>query len=959
MARNIYYFGGNSDTESSSDTETEPRFTDPRHTDPLGNRPPHTRSSSPGDAPESGDDLPEWRPHKPAYHAEPGYAASDHTGMGPSSRPHTGESIDVPMTDPDTGAIFEPYVVSSEHIGTHSTEPEQSVDEEDVYASDEELAFDDDECAEAEPPKATYTPTHDVFADDPTEEIPHQTSTFNMSPFILGLGNYINKWHMSREQYQDFKGIMRLVRPSDLDALPVNLQVMRDSLDKTLPLLRQRKRELQLNQAKIPTRHKHKEDIVLFDMLGVLTRLLHSDTVKQRGYFGMAEIVDEPQEFFHSDSWASSNRTTSGEFAMLRRSNASTAEPILTSEFIWYRTPGASDPFLGRVISVGKEKREGFKGSATYNKVKLTIAKLYVPEDILEDSIRASVMKATPRLHASKTELLIAENEPLVYITEDQAVKRENGVFLDYNFSVASTTVPRECIFVVRWVYSRGQSPTVRPLALSHPHRGELEIKEYTRDGIIGKLCSGHKAFSLPYTNFIDAFGLYRNMYRSVTGVYMQWAFLRAGDRKRQANVFPFTLGPFAAKWEDIVDSMIHISHLQFGADIYLDDGTPATIVAPCLAYVGDMPQQQANAGCKSQNAEYFCRHCLIDTENRANLEYNTVLNGRYHYEMLRVRQEAARTSKRGRMEIFQQLGLSEEDTALRKLTPALDMIRNTPGDAAHSEFKGIGKQLITILFNDILKPSFHEAFAAAFAALPTPIGWPRNQNLKRYYGSYSMQEFGRATIMLPVVLRKFLAPSGIHIRKRYLNAVEDVLQGRSDKSNYANVDFIVHCFVMVAKSNTLFLGPSLKAQDRAWVQEIALEGRKRYQDLLSFAIRASLNETRPTQQAVGNPTSRSSIHRRHSSSMSGNSDGGSTHSYTASDTHVGSGSDTAFGDEEDVQYIQLEGTAVAREEARRKALERKLSTPNVHTIVHFYDICAQYASTVNVLTLQGEDRHR
>jgi hypothetical protein len=34
------------------------------------------------------------------------------------------------------------------------------------------------------------------------------------------------------------------------------------------------------------------------------------------------------------------------------------------------------------------------------------------------------------------------------------------------------------------------------------------------------------------------------------------------------------------------------------------------------LAYIGNMPQQQANSGCKTQRANLGCRNCLIANEN-------------------------------------------------------------------------------------------------------------------------------------------------------------------------------------------------------------------------------------------------------------------------------------------------------------------------------------------------------
>jgi hypothetical protein len=96
--------------------------------------------------------------------------------------------------------------------------------------------------------------------------------------------------------------------------------------------------------------------------------------------------------------------------------------------------------------------------------------------------------------------------------------------------------------------------------------------------------------YYFPYIIFIDKFSLYYNMHKPTKGIYVQPAHLDETDRKRQINILPLTLGPFRAAWEDIVKA------LEQGVQVTLDDGTNIIICAPCLADIGDMPQQQANA---------------------------------------------------------------------------------------------------------------------------------------------------------------------------------------------------------------------------------------------------------------------------------------------------------------------------------------------------------------------------
>jgi hypothetical protein len=175
---------------------------------------------------------------------------------------------------------------------------------------------------------------------------------------------------------------------------------------------------------------------------------------------------------------------------------------------------------------------------------------------------------------------------------------------------------------------------------------------------------------------------------------------------------------------------------------------------------------------------------------------------------MIRCRSEADSKAARERDEIFQELGLAKSQAPLQLLTPALDLFRSRPPDAVHSGWKGIARQTNTLLFEDILKPTFHDVYAKEFAALPLPPGWPRNQHIKKYSGSYSIQEYGRTSMINPIVLRNWLQP--IHVRKRYLAAIDTVLESRADQSGYDGIDFVVHCFHMIAKLNAVFLGHRL-----------------------------------------------------------------------------------------------------------------------------------------------------
>lgn len=85
------------------------------------------------------------------------------------------------------------------------------------------------------------------------------------------------------------------------------------------------------------------------------------------------------------------------------------------------------------------------------------------------------------------------------------------------------------------------------------PIRGELEILQYGRAGLLRTFYSNTAVVSLPLITFIDSFGLYRNMYRSLIGFYIILAGLSFYERTRRTNVLALTLGPYGSNMDAVV----------------------------------------------------------------------------------------------------------------------------------------------------------------------------------------------------------------------------------------------------------------------------------------------------------------------------------------------------------------------------------------------------------------------
>lgn len=94
----------------------------------------------------------------------------------------------------------------------------------------------------------------------------------------------------------------------------------------------------------------------------------------------------------------------------------------------------------------------------------------------------------------------------------------------------------------------------------------------------------------LPLITFIDAFGLYRNSYRLLIGIYFILVLLSARERDRRSNVFPLTLGPYSSNFADVVEAIKLLAVLNRGVEVYILGIGKILLVVFTLAFLSNMP---------------------------------------------------------------------------------------------------------------------------------------------------------------------------------------------------------------------------------------------------------------------------------------------------------------------------------------------------------------------------------
>jgi hypothetical protein len=495
--------------------------------------------------------------------------------------------------------------------------------------------------------------------------------------------------------------------------------------------------------------------------------------------------------------------------------------------------------------------------------------------------------------------------------------------------------------FVVRRV--AGSDGKVVPLCHTHPIRADLELKEYGRSWFVkqwDRAKGGNIVLSCPLLTFIDGFGLFRNTYRTLVGMYVTPASFSAVDRKRRANTFPLLVSPHGSIFEEVVDTLRSLIPLDRGVTVEINS-TNALMSVFTLCYTGDFPQQNSNAGCLHPSAAKFCRFCYIgkqttldglrDPGKVINFDINT--HGRYHHQVSEMRQyiEQLRTAKE-RQDYCSQWGMATKPPTLDSIAPTLDIVMTRAPDAAHSEFQGMTQLMHNLLIKAILTSAGVKEYARMLRTWKFPAGWNRLQSPVHYLGSYNLSAHARWSIIIPGLLNFWLEEKYVNTKFRNNSALHDALEGGSV------VKYVVRAFAALAKSNSVLMGSRISAEDRQNMREIITRARAMYQQLCVWAIPKGKDKNRRARR---------------------DSDSAATTCGSSVLSEVGSALHDLHDQEQDTmpRYKSKRRGKQTGEDLSHWAADAV--RPNVHLGIHYPDFAEEYALPSNIHTLVGEDLHR
>ena len=356
-----------------------------------------------------------------------------------------------------------------------------------------------------------------------------------------------------------------------------------------------------------------------FDPTSLFINILSSNITNDM-HIGPAHFVDEPTELFHAHAWSSSVRTSSGIYPHFPDiADGKKGAAIFPSDFIYYHCPkndcacyvagrNYNKLHVGRVYGFGYDRRtspcagreqlvlqmqEAFFNDSPHvpyklseklptwddEEVVLTEEITYIPEDNTIGRIQVHVDRTfgetqeDPQPSAAWTKkvknvsaVIQSRLSKLSERGDPPKLPKMPEAFPKYYTSTFPTFRPNNQQLVARRMIC---GDDIVPLCHTHAIRAELEMQAYSRG-----LYAVHwdkaqpnslKTLSLPLLTFIDAFGVYRNSYRSLMGFYVTPAALPENDRCRESNVFPIALGPHGSDFGDIVKALHSMRTLDEG----------------------------------------------------------------------------------------------------------------------------------------------------------------------------------------------------------------------------------------------------------------------------------------------------------------------------------------------------------------------------------------------------------
>ncbi|CAB4384513.1 unnamed protein product [Rhizophagus irregularis] len=490
----------------------------------------------------------------------------------------------------------------------------------------------------------------------------------------------------------------------------------------------------------------------------IIWRVLNNPMLMKHMYFGPGINSEEKSEFWHGNLW--------GESPLFGQHEILISEVLYRSgDFVYYHDDNGQKK-LGRLRSILKN-HDGY--------YQLRIQK------ILEYSDLPGNLKGLPRQRRSITGEVWLQDEPFLIIMTSQILEKVTILMMFQH-----QNIPDGSLRISEIIYKCNDRWHVRNVKLSYLHPSDYI-------SIRNPLSSSMPIYKLFLDLYYDDFGTFRNVYHSLSGVYVQFGNMPAHQRKLIKNHFVIGFIPFGGKFDEFMIPFIsEMKELEKGK-VMTVQGQDAWIIAGLGVVTADLPQGNDMTGVLRHNANKGCRICKTTKESLSAHNQDIVTTLRYHHitdeEILKISHE---TIMSRRDQLCTEYGLRSLPSILDKLKRERHL--QTPQDVYHATAGKIGRLLK--LTCELFSREGEDNFIEIWKNFEIPKRWSRLPNPITHYNSFMMSDLLRLAMIMPFLLNQFLKESSI---KRNETAM---IQQRIDAFRVSSVPkIIISCWIHVAKT--------------------------------------------------------------------------------------------------------------------------------------------------------------
>ena len=516
------------------------------------------------------------------------------------------------------------------------------------------------------------------------ESISHKWSSSSLNDFTLALSIWAKTVNLTQTIYSALLEVLQLLMNINcIKVLSDTLNTLKHLCCGQLPLLSLKAKHIEVEQeqqSSLSAEDKSKSTkitvkMIFFESVELIHTILSSKSFCAKQHCELTEIVNKLTEFYHSLCWSSSIHAFSGDFARY-----SDRRSVFSSDFVYFCHHNDDSSHLEQVIFVEWDRQ-----AVTVVKEDIVLLVQEIQAVIKLFNIYHDIL-CSHAITLKVNELILLEDQ-ICSVTEKDIVSHQQDIYRDWTFDDCNINSHLSDMFNNQFFLKQILNVTARfiqALNLSASLQAELKIEVYRQDNL--KRIFGHeRIISLPFTMFINEFELYQNFYQSLMRIYIISADLNANKQIKQSNVFVLTLEPHDFQFDDVI-AALQSALFKLNQELIITINNEEVFVcAYTLAFVEDMPQQQANKKLMNQNTNYGCEFCLIYKSQKANLNFDIMLQRQYHHQIMTIQHWENQLTASVKDIFFQSTELHEHQTSLIQFAPALNIIQTHSPDMTHS----------------------------------------------------------------------------------------------------------------------------------------------------------------------------------------------------------------------------------------------------------------------------------